>query len=159
MGINIANYHMSAVTPTLDTNIYADNDRLGSIMTVTAACRFDEASSGSILQGLTLVDGDDQGVALDVLLFDELPTVASADNAAISITDAELRDKSIDVIEIANGDYVDLLSAPVVSLKNLGIICKPKHASTSIFALMVTRGGTPTYTAAGMNLKFHFDQA
>lgn len=91
------------VQPTLDTSAYASGDRLGSIHTITNAFRefhrpFGQTTPGvptialggnNILAEITIIDQAKQSAAIDILFFDKSPTVASADNAAIDISDAE----------------------------------------------------------------------
>ncbi len=158
MGLYTANYHIVEVTPPIGAGIHVANDQVGEVFNIDGAVRYLEGSSGSILRGLTLTDADDQGIALDVLLFDESPTTVSGERDLIQIADAELSDKCIGNIVVASGDYADLVTNQVASKGELSIVCKAKDGSTSIFGLIVTRG-TPTYTAAGLTLKFHFEQA
>lgn len=146
-----AKVHVVEVTPTLDTSAYADSDRLGSIEEI--ACGNDIGHPVTLMN-LVVLDKDDQGVAFDILFFNESPTVASADNANISITDAEL-EKCVGIVSVTADDYADLLSAQVATKNNIGLGMKPVSGSGSLYALLVSRGA-PTYTASGLVFKYYF---
>lgn len=147
--------HVVEVTPTLDTNAYTSGDRLGSIMTLDGVT--EGGAQITKLATIVIVDGDKQSQALDILFFDELPTVASADNAAIDITDAQMTDKCVGYVAVAAADFKALANSSVAVLKDVNLYLKPAVAAEGkLYALMVTRG-TPTHTAAGLVLKFVFD--
>jgi hypothetical protein len=139
------------VVPTLDTSAYASGDRLGSIMTV-AAMRFPGGSA--VLQDIVIVDQAKQSQAIDVLFFDESPTVASADNAAIDIADAQMNGKFIGRVSVAVSDYSALAASSEATVKNVGLLLKAISGATDVFALMVCRSGTPTYGASDLIVKF-----
>lgn len=152
-----------AVTPTLDTSAYSTGDRLGSVHTLTGAAR--ESGGACQLVDICIIDSDKQSKALDVLFFDSLPTVASADNAAIDITDAMMQ-KCCGVISIGDADYVALANSSVASLKTSitattlaqrGPVMSPVAGATTLYAVLVSRGA-PTYTAAGLKFRYKFAQ-
>ena len=147
------------VTPTVDTSAYASGDHLGTVHTLAGAA----PGQGlyTVLQSLTIIDKAQQKSALDVFLFDASPTVASSDNAAANITDAEMIDKCIGHIVVAAADYRDIGSAnSVAHLKNLGMHLKPDPTATAplnLYAFVVSRG-SPTYAAAGdLVFKYAFE--
>lgn len=150
---------LSVVTPVLDTNIYASGDRLGAIMEIKNA--IPRQGLNSKLLSLAVLDKAALGIAIDLLFFHSLPAVASADNAAISITDAEMT-KCIGAVTIATGDYkVILISgnhlATVRALELVLSNLEPDtsvNAKTSVWCVAVTRGGTPTYAADSLQFTF-----
>lgn len=144
--------HSVSATPTLDTNAYAAGDRLGSLMTISHG---NAEGKPITLQTLTVLDKADQGTAFDVLFFDAQPTIASNDNAALDISDAEM-DKCIGIVSVAGADFADCGGARVASVRSVGLALKPAAGATAIYALLVARG-TPTYTASSLRLSFHFD--
>ena len=89
-----------------------------------------------------------QDAALVIYFFDENPTVASSDNAAIDISDAELEDKCIGQMTIAAADYDDLANASVATVpaSSNGIVFRSQEAGGEIYAVVKT-SGTPTYAA------------
>lgn len=144
------------VTPTLDTSIYASGDRLGSIMTIPNAARANGFEV--VLSDVTIIDKAKQSQAIDILFFDESPTVASADNAAIDITDAEMGDKFLGRVSIATSDYSALANSSEASPASFNKVLKPISSSKDLYALCVCRSGTPTYAADSLVIKFKFLQ-
>lgn len=145
-------HHVVAVTPTVDTSAYASGDQVGATLTLNGAAPGD--GTGTFLRKLTVVDKAKQKSALTVWLFDEAPTVASADQAAADVSDAELVDKALGCVSVAAADYKDLANGSVATVA-LDLPFKPV-GSSSLYALIVS-GGTPTYAAASdLVLKFHF---
>lgn len=163
-----------SVTPVLDTNAYATGDRLGSIQTLSGVFRrinrsFDSNSAlakdaptqcGKVeLKSITLIDVDLQSADIDLLFFDALPTVASADNAAISIADAELVEKCIGAYSL-NGTYVALAANAVLTESNCGLILKQKStaADGNLYVVAIIRDSA-TYTASGLTFRYSFEQS
>lgn len=144
------NFLISEVRPTIDTNAYGDGDRLGSIHTISGIVRADESTyHGALLRNVTIIDLTPQSAAMDIYFFDTLPTVASADNDAINIADAELNDKCIGFVQVVANDYTTVLSGGnAVAFKEVGnLVLKAINGSVSAYAVVVSRG-TPTYGAA-----------
>lgn len=76
-------------------------------------------------------------------------------NAAPAITDANAR-QIVGRVSIATGDYVDLGGARVATKTGLNLMMSAAAATKQLFLATITRGGTPTYTAAGLKLKLGF---
>ena len=144
-----AQTHHVTVTPTLDTSAYSDGDRMGSIMTIEAG---NDSGNPVTIMDVKVQDKADQGATFDMLFFNELPVVASADNAAISITDAE-GEKYEGHITIDT--YSDFGGWQGATKLNVGLAVKPAAADGKIYALLVSRG-TPTYAANSLRIKISF---
>ena len=129
-------------TVTNDANAYADLDQLGELITITQA--FSGASYKGKIESITVIDAIKQKSAMRIFFFDEAPTVASADNAALDITDAEMIDKCIGKVEIAAADFKDLSACSVATVLNIGLVFQSK--SDSLFCICQS-AGTPTYGA------------
>lgn len=140
------------VTPTLDTAIYADGDLLFNPAAITSAACF----SGGIvrLESITLLDEDDQGVAMDLLFLDASTSLGTF-NAAFAASDTLAR-AILGRVNIATGDYVDFGGFRIAQKTALGLIMKAPSSGSTIWVAGVTRGGTPTYTASGLKFKFGF---
>ena len=142
-------------TPTLDTNAYASGDRLGTLMTLSDVVR--HTGMEAVLLDVVVLDKAKQSTAIDIMFFREAPTIASADNAAIDISDAEM-EKCIGVVSIVADDYKALSASSIANPdpfnKGMGAI----EGKTDIFALAVCRSGTPTYAAGSLVFKFKFLQ-
>lgn len=137
-----------SVTPTLDTNAYASGDRVGSVMEFSNA--MDDSSGTGTIVSVTILDKAGQGSVLSLLLFNDLPTVASADNAAIDITDAEMA-KCVGVVPIASADYVTTASNSIATVRSINLLVQAAKSATSstgksLFGVLKS-GGSPTYAA------------
>lgn len=143
-----------AVAPTLDTNAYASGDRMGSIMEFSGAVR--HAGGQGMIESLVVLDKGDQALAFDIMFFDQLPTVASSDNDALSITDAEM-EKYLGHIVVASADFKDMGGNQVATYKSLGLLIRNAKSKandpdkTSIWAICVAR---EAQTRAATDLKF-----
>lgn len=139
-------------TPTLDTNAYANNDTLFDAAVVTGAL-FDK-DRAAILDCITLLDKDDQGVAIDLHFFSSAVTFGTI-NAAPSISDADILNH-LGFVAIATGDYKDLGGARVAFKNNLGIIVKPASTTSNIYCAAQLGASTPTFTASGILIRLGF---
>jgi hypothetical protein len=135
------------VTPTVQAALYADGDQLGGVQELSSAVRDPEnGMHGGVLHSISIVDKASQASALEILFFDESPTLTSSENAALDISDAEMADKCLGSVAIAAADYVALNANSVATVNDLGLILKGANGSTSIYAA-IRCGGTPTYTS------------
>lgn len=144
-GGNRDRYNFIEVTPTVSaSSAYEAGDQVGGIQTLTDAVPQD-TKTGALLN-ITVIDEAAQSAALVIYFFDELPTVASSDNAALNITDAEVTDKCIGQITIAAADYDAISGSSIacVPASSSGIIFKSQESGGNIYAVVKTTG-TPTY--------------
>jgi hypothetical protein len=138
------------VIPTLDTSAYATGDYIAK---VECAGFFSGLGRAAILQSLVIVDQAKQKAALDILFFNADPTVASAVNAAIDITDAEMIAKCIGSLSVVTGDYItDLAASSLATQKNLNLLLDASDTSQSLWLVLVSRG-SPTYAASSLSIK------
>lgn len=136
------------VTPTLDTNAYADGDQVGALLTVPIV----HPIYASELLTVTVLDKAAQSAALDLFFFDRSVTVA-ADQAAASFSDADM-EFCLGVINIAAGNY-DANAANSIATVNPNP-CLPLFSSirgSNVYVAIVSRG-TPTYAASSLVLGF-----
>ncbi|NDC96075.1 hypothetical protein EB077_12275 [bacterium] len=87
-----------------------------------------------------------------------LPTVASADNSPIDISDAEMIAKCIGSITI-DAPYIALAANSVVTESNLGLLLKQKStaADGNLYAVCIIRG-IATYAASSLVFRYGFLQ-
>jgi hypothetical protein len=138
-----------SLTISADTSAYADNDLLFDTQEVVQA--FLRPGGQLLLHSLTLLDQDDQGVAIDLVFLDDSGSLGT-ENAAVSVTDAVAQGIGA-VVPIAVSDYTDLVNSQVASVENLGIMLQAASSDTSLYVAGIVRSGTPTYTASGLILK------
>lgn len=144
---------ISAVTLSLDTSAYASGDVIADTQVVDGALRQD--GSGT-LQSLTLIDQDDQKVALTVYFLSG-NVVMGTENSGPSITDADAL-HILGYVDVASADYKDLGGVAVVNYKNIGLPLKAASGTDDLYVAVVNGAGTPTYTAAGIKLRLGITQ-
>jgi len=132
----------------LDTLAYAAGDVLADTQELTACLR--ENGGTATLDSLTLLDKDAQGIALDLLILKTNVSIG-AENAAVSVSDANA-DEILGVIEIAAGDYVDLVNSQIANKNNINMTLKGASGADDLYVAAITRGA-PTHTASGITLK------
>ncbi len=141
-------------TPVLDTSAYGTGDRMGSIVTLSAV--HPDMGGRIKISSLQVIDLAKQNAQFDILLFDASPTVASADNAAIDIADAEII-KLVGVIPVLTADYTTAYAANSQATKsNINLIVKTSSTSNDLYMLLVSRGA-PTYAASDLIIKIGYE--
>ena len=138
------------VTPTLDTNAYAQNDVLFNFTAV-------DLGQGSPVRGtlnaFTFLDKDDNGNQVSVFISDSSSASLGTVNSAVSITDA---DAASILGYVDTGDtYEDLIASKIIRPS----ACSPigfDSSTGSIYVGGVLRGSaTPTHTASGIVLRLY----
>lgn len=147
---------IQAPVPGVTGTAYVANDEVGTPVTLALP----RSGQAALLHSLALVDPDNQKVAADVFLFDELPTGAGDKNAHDLAASEE--GKYIGHVSLAASDYKGGTACAVATKGALGIVVNPKKvdsllAAEAIYALVVTRG-TPTYTPGQLTLKLGVEQ-
>jgi len=138
-----------AVVPVCDTSIMASGDLIADATAIAGAVRV--TGGRAILQSLTILDSDAQGVAFSIY-FMSTSTSFGTLNSAPNISDANLAAGLLGRVDVATADYTTLSGAKVASLKNIGLVIEVP-ATTMYFAI-VNSTGTPTFTASGLKLFF-----
>lgn len=125
--------------PTISTSAYTAKDALGALLEFQ---NINRASGRSVfIQSVTLVDRDQERVAIDLVLF-KASITAPTDNAIFDPTDSELAD-CVGVIPFTAGSWYDFNDNSVASV-NVGL--EVAVTGTSLYGVLVLRGA-PTYTA------------
>ena len=109
---------LSRVTPVVDTTVaYAANDRVGSILTFTGILDLERRG---LVQSVTIInEAGGTWPGFNLLLFRSLPTVASVDNAALDISDAEMTAKYLGHVTLPNTAETVIVS---ISASNHGTV-------------------------------------
>jgi hypothetical protein len=150
--------------PTLDTNAYATGDQMGTLMTISNVA---DLSQGAVrIMTLDVIDKAKQAAAFDILFFNASPTVASADNAALDISDSEMASKLVGMVSVASADYKAFNSNSVACLRGLDLIVQaaaasvpsgPNPTQVNLYAILCSRG-SPTYAASDLQLRIGLEQ-
>jgi hypothetical protein len=143
-----------SVTPAIsNAAIYAANDQLGGIQTIAAATT--DSKFQTRLVNVTVIDKAKQSQPLTIFFFNANPTVASADNAALDITDAEMAAKYIGHVVVGTGDYA-AISASSVACASCTLLLSA--AASSVYAVAMTTG-TPTYgSTSDLIFNYHMEK-
>ncbi len=159
--VSLTNPHIMAaaldwiqVTPVLDTNIYANNELLFDVTTITNAAT--ATGRATELVSCIVTDEDEQSQAID-LYITNLSTSWGTFNAAVAATDAMSRGIQA-YIPIAAADFKDIGGATVAmptTSKNIGVVCETS-GSADLYIVGILRSGTPTYTASGLRISLGF---
>lgn len=140
-------------TPTVDTSAYASGDRCGSLMTLTDVVSSD--GDGVVLESVFIISKVViSSAAFYVLLFDAAPTIASADNAAIDISDAEMAAKCIGWVPVTTTKA--LASGCVLENVNVQRILDCKAGSRSLYALLVVEAAPTFGSTTDLTVRFKF---
>ncbi len=130
------------VTPTIDTAVYQSGDRLGSVMTFANAALV-TGRSGTIV-GAQLRDEALSAFDIRLHIFKVSPTLANADNGALSITDANLATAIyVGSIEFLSSNGHSAVDNRVVQGTWLGgppVIPFVTSGSSSLFGVLEARG-------------------
>jgi len=137
---NFKTIRLSA-TPTLTTSETAAGDVLCATVALTPA--LPTYFIGEVV-GITILDKDDQGSALDVVLLKSAVELGTP-NAAVSISDANA-EEILRVINVPADGYTDLIGCRLADV-DLG---KPLQAPDQLYLGLIDRTGSKTFTAAGL---------
>lgn len=140
------------VTCSLDTSAYADGDVLAATQAIAGAMR--ENGAHGLLHSITVLDKDDQGVAMDVVILKTNVSLGT-ENSPVSITDSDA-EEILGIVSIQTSDYVDLVNSRVATKTGIGLGVVADTGSTSLYFGLITRGGTPTHSASGIVIQFTF---
>ena len=137
-------------TPVLDTNVYASGDRVGGIHTLSVG------GEHVTLKSISVSDTANQGAELVVHFFNVLPTSVGSDNAALTVSDADIVNYVGSVV-VGNTAY-DLTSAASAAAYEDGIDMGFDTSASSgrVYAIVETLG-TPTYTASALRFRYGFE--
>lgn len=139
-------YKVIQVTPTISTSAYTAGDQVGGLQTLTIPGQAEQKLA--TLLSVSLVDKAAQNAALTIFFFTQSPTIASSDNAAFDLTDANMLYYAFHV-NITASDYASSSSNSAASL-GMSTVAKcaipTGTAPTALYAVIKTTG-TPTYAS------------
>lgn len=152
---------MSYLDPVLDFgNAYAAGDQIGAgAYEVTNVLH--DRDGMCFIESLTVEDATKQHAKLNILFFSAAPTVASANNAALDISAAEMKAKFIGHVSILDTDYVDLATGSYATLRAVAL---PLYNSVrtggqanpklSVWVAVQAQGAATYVAATDLRIKF-----
>lgn len=155
-----------AVTPTISTSAYTALDQVGGIQTLAVLNAQSKATDAacqdmtvSYLMGLKIIDKASQNAPFTIYFFNQLPTVASVDNAALSIVDAQ-SPKCIGFVKVTAANYAGPAEWSIADVPFSDVMKSLKSATDDgpLYAVVQTTG-TPTYASTSdLTFKYYFSQ-
>jgi len=155
-------------TPTISTLAYSIGDQVGGLIELftkdnggrvrVGACQAEDCVS--TLMSLVIHDKASQSAEFVVFFFNALPTVASVDNGALTITDAQMAEKCVGTVAVTAAQYQTVASSSIASVKmsDAALSMLSKVDNGPLWAVVKTTG-TPTYASASdLTLRFLFSQ-
>lgn len=143
------------------TPAYAVGDQLDGLQTITNA--FDDSSGTATIVSVTVIDAESTSTAMDVLFFNDQPTVSSTDNVSLNISDSEMASKFLGSVRISTTDYISLAGNSVGTTKNQQLVVNSVKSQnnlsgTSLWAI-VRCAGTPTFSGTtALNIRVGIKQ-
>lgn len=138
-----------SVALSTDTSAYASGDLIADTQQLDAF--FNKADGLGVVNSITIIDQDAQGVALYVM-FHSTSTSMGTENSAPNISDANLASGLLGIVAVATTDYVTVSGAKVATIKNIGLPVKAASGTDDLYVSVLNGTGTPTFTATGLNL-------
>lgn len=146
-----ANDDVIDVTLSLDTSAYADGDVLADTQSMANVARVNAGTV--ILESVTVIDEDDQGMGLTLVFLDSNNALGT-ENSAPNISDANAR-QILGFVKITTSDYIDLTGVRIACVRGVGLEMKAAAGVTTMYVGAISNG-TGTYTASGLKLKLGF---
>jgi len=145
---------ISAVATT-SAAAYTALDQVGGLLTFSGVA--DAAQGAAIVESLALVDNEKKDAALVLFLFSRPPTLAG-DNAAFSVSDADMA-YCLGTISIPSASYVDVAALnSVCTVPNVQLQVQNEEVRSGtklcqeVYGALLLASGTPNWSAAD-NLK------
>lgn len=138
------------VTFTLDTSAYASGDVLADTQPITNFFR--TADDLMYLDSITLLDKDDQGVAMSIVILSANVSFGT-ENSAPSITDTNA-ENILAIIDVPASGWYDVGGAKVQRVNFAPVVVKPASGTRNLYVALWNGTGTPTFTASGIIGKF-----
>jgi hypothetical protein len=139
-----------SVTLSTDTSAYASGDLIADTQQMDAFFR--KADGTGVINSISIIDEDAQGVALYVI-FMKTSTSLGTENSAPNISDANLSAGMIGIVPVATTDYVTCSGAKIATIKNIGLPVMAVSGTDDLYIAILNATGTPTFTASGLKMR------
>lgn len=147
------NFTVATIRPVITPAAYGAADQIGAPLPLSGALPNQKTA---ILESIVVLDTAAQNTGYVVTFFNQLPSVTSADNAIIEITDANAKVQMIGNVIVSATDIVNYgtgNTCSMISARNIGLVLQ-RATDGELYALLRPTS-TPTYGAAD-NLTIHF---
>lgn len=133
-----------AVTLTTDTAAYASGDLIADTQQIDAFFR--KADGTGIINSITIVDEEAQGVAMYVL-FHKTSTSMGSENSAPNISDANASAGIQGIVAIAVADWITVSGTKVACIRNIGLPVIAVSGTDDLYVSVLNSTGTPDWDA------------
>lgn len=141
-----------SVTLSTDTAAYASGDLIADTQQMDAFFRVTNGTG--VINAITIIDEDNQGAAF-YILFMSTSTSLGTENSAPNISDANLTAGLQGIVSVATTDYITISGTKSACIKNIGLPVKAVSGTDDLYIAVLNSTGTPTYTAAGLEMRIH----
>lgn len=138
-----------AVTLTTDTAAYASGDLIADTQQMDAFFR--KTDGTGIIQSITIIDEEAQGVAF-YILFMKTSTSLGTENSAPNISDANLSAGLIGVVSVEATDWITISGTKVASISGINLPVKAVSGTDDLYVAVVNGTGTPDWDADSLVL-------
>jgi hypothetical protein len=147
---SVGKSNVVSVTLSTDTAAYASGDLIADTQQIDAFFRV--ADGTGVINSINIIDEDAQGVAL-YIIFMSTSTSLGTENSAPNISDANLTAGFQGIVAVATTDYVTVSGTKVATIKNIGLPVKAASGTDDLYIAVLNATGTPTFTAAGLEMR------
>jgi hypothetical protein len=153
------------ITPTIEAAAYADGDQLGGTFTKLTDAVLSPGGVARLKSVVVLCKAANTvDPVFDILFWDKEPTVASAENAAFDVTDANLANL-IGAVSIAAANNFNLANNSASVIRALDLLlqaARPPHAKVTtgrdLWVSLVARAAQTYASTSDLSIKFGFEQ-
>lgn len=147
------------VVPTIASATFSAGQQLGGIMTLTDVVRYESnlGAGSSLLASINIIDSSKQAQPIDLLIFNQSPTLVSSSGSAFSQTYANAKLQLIGVVNCGTA-YSTTASYSISSTANLNLSCQSVVGtpSSNLYAVAVAQGTIVTGATNVFQFGFSF---
>lgn len=133
-----------SVTLTTDTAAYASGDLIADTQQIDAFFR--KADGTGIINSLTIVDEEAQGVAMYVF-FHKTSTSMGSENSAPNISDANASAGIQGMVAIAASDWITVSGTKIACIRNIGLPVVAASGTDDLYVSVMNGSGSPDWDA------------
>lgn len=154
--------YSTIITPTLAVGAspdYSIGDNIGGILTLTDAMQC--ANGSGIWQSVFLSDRANQKLALDILMFNALPTDTYTDNGAMPTLSVADVAKCIRKLSIATTDWLTIGGCAFADISSIGKVVQSsgiEPTGDNLYAVLIAQGAFNFAATTDLVVKFGFLQ-
>jgi len=135
---------VKSVTLSTDTAAYASGDLIADTQQIDAFFR--KADGTGVIQTLTIIDEEAQGVAM-YILFHLTSTSMGSENSAPNISDANASAGIQGMVAIAASDWVTVSGVKIACIRNIGLPVKAASGTDDLYISALNSTGAPDWDA------------